>query len=55
MEKFWVDVDKINASYIRMNLALADSMTDADADEGQMIVVDMQDSSIVGHASLKKT
>ena len=36
-----------------MNLALAGSMTDAQAEEAQMIVMDMQDSSIVGHASLK--
>lgn len=36
-----------------MNLALADSMTDASAEEGQMIVMDMHDSSVVGHASLK--
>lgn len=53
MGKFLIDIDKINTTYIRMNLALADSMTDASAEEGQMIVMDMQDSSIVGHASLK--
>ena len=53
MGKFVIDTDKINLAYIRMNLALAGSMTDASADEGQMIVMDMQDSSIVGHASLK--
>ena len=53
MGKFLIDSDKINTSFIRMNLALADSMTDASAEEGQMIVMDMQDSSVVGHASLK--
>lgn len=53
MSKYLFDIDKINAAYIRMNLALAGSMTDASADEGQIIVMDMQDSSIVGHASLK--
>lgn len=53
MGKFLIDIDKINTSYIRMNLALAGSITDASADEGQMIVMDIQDSSIVGHASLK--
>lgn len=53
MSKFLINVDKINTSYIRMNLALAGSMTDVSAEEGQMIVMDMQDSSIVGHASLK--
>lgn len=53
MGQFLVDTEKINTVYIRMNLALAGSMTDASADEGQMIVMDMQDSSIVGHASLK--
>ena len=53
MEKFLVDVDKINASYIRMNLALAGSMVDASAEEGQIIVMDIQNSTVVGHASLK--
>lgn len=53
MGKFLIDIDKINNAYIRMNLALAGSMTDAQAEEAQMIVMDMQDSSIVGHASLK--
>ena len=53
MGKFVFDIDKINNAYIRMNLALAGSMTDAQAEEAQMIVMDMQDSSIVGHASLK--
>lgn len=53
MGKFVFDIDKINNAYIRMNLALAGSMTDAQAEEAQMIVMDMQDSFIVGHASLK--
>lgn len=53
MGKFLIDTDKINNAYIRMNLALAGSMTDVQADEEQMIVMDMEDSSIVGHASLK--
>lgn len=54
MGKFVIDSDKINTNYIRINLALASGMSDADAEEGQIIVMDIQDSSIVGHASLKK-
>lgn len=54
MGKILIDINKINTAYMRMNLALASSMTDADADEGQMIVMDMQASSVIGHASLKK-
>ena len=45
MGNFLIDIDKINNAYIRMNLALAGSMTDAQAEEAQMIVMDMQDSS----------
>ena len=33
---FCIDVDRINTSYIRMNLALSGSMTDAKAEEAQM-------------------
>ena len=53
MGKYLIDSDKINTSFIRIGLALAGSMTDASAEEGQMIVMDMQNSSVVGHASLK--
>ena len=54
MGKFVIDSDKISTNYIRINLALAGGMSDADAEEGQVIVMNMKDSTVVGHASLKK-
>ena len=54
MGKFIIDIDRINKAYMRINLALTSGIVASDAERGQMIVMDIQDSSIVGHASLKK-
>ena len=53
MRKICIDLDKISKAYIRMNLALAGGLVDADAEQGEIIVMDVHDATVVGHASLK--
>ena len=53
MRKLLIDTQKLNATYLRMNLALADSISRSEAEEGQIIVMDIQESSVIGHAALK--
>lgn len=38
---------------MRTNLALSDGMAKANAEQGELIVMDIDDNSVVGHASLK--
>ena len=57
MGLIWVDDECIRNSSVRLSLALADGINKADAEEGQVIVMEIRDDSnvspIVGHASLR--
>ena len=53
MGKIFIDLDNISKAYIRMNLALAGGLVNADAERGQLLVMDVHDATVVGHASLQ--
>lgn len=57
MRLIWVDDESIRNTNVRLSLALSDGISKADAEEGQVIVMEIRDdtshSPIVGHASLR--
>jgi len=57
MRLIWVDDESIKNTNVRLSLALWDGISKADAEEGQVIVMEIFDDSthspIVGHASLR--
>ncbi len=57
MGSIWIDDNSIRNTNVRLSLALSDGISKADAEEGQVIVMAIQDDSscspIVGHASLR--
>ena len=56
MRLIWIDDDSIRNTNARMSLALSDGLSKANAEEGQVIVMEIRDDSsspIVGHASLR--
>lgn len=56
MRLIWINDDRIRESNFRLSFALSDGISKADAEEGQVIVMEIRDDSsspIVGHASLR--
>lgn len=57
MRLIWIDDKSIRNTNVRLSLALSDGISKADAEEGQVIVMEIHDDSslspIVGHASLR--
>jgi len=58
MRLIWIDDNSIRNTNVRLSLALSDGISKADAEEGQVIVMEIHDDSslspIVGHSSLRK-
>lgn len=57
MGLIWLNDESIRNTNVRLNLALSDGISKSDAEEGQVIVMEIRDDSshspIVGHASLR--
>ena len=57
MRLIWIDDNSIRNTNVRLSLALSDSISKANAEEGQVIVMEIRDDSshspIVGHSSLR--
>lgn len=56
MRLIWIDDNSIRNTNVRLSLALSDGISKADAEDGQVIVMEIRDDSsspIVGHASLR--
>ena len=57
MSLIWINETSIRQTFARLSLALMDGIVKADAEQGQVIVLELQENSIcpiVGHTSLRR-
>lgn len=54
MGQIAIDIEQIKERSIRMNLALMDGVSKENVEQGQVIVMDIANNCVVGHASLRE-